>query len=410
MEFCLSRGFSDASKSEAFRQSSVPRFCTLYPKLIVPSFFVLFLSSITGTLLNALFSAASIRLLDRYRSALKKRQHLLQVSQHAQVVPIEEGSPIQITSDSFSTLHRAFFQNMDNTDKPEVLSSPESPVLPVASPVLNEALFSSLQELRFYSQQCFFDLHAMYLSIACFKCLAMIVVIQYLYGDIHGGWLRLCICGSANITSGSWTPVLEFLSKLMLPVDTPSVSLDAPVKSAGVQNSESDRSGPRDSVYIVEILLQVEQLKLTDLRMVFIQCSSFMVAAASFLPFFVFWLAGISAWSSWLLLFVVGLYVLVRRAYYIWENSPLGKFLYKGNARVGVFLEFLKAAVMKTITLFVLQLCIIIPLLLGIAVLNGMTVRSASEFLFNSFFSVRLYSTSDSGLLKWIILLSQLLF
>ncbi|ORC91643.1 uncharacterized protein TM35_000052390 [Trypanosoma theileri] len=246
-----------------------------------------------------------------------------------------------------------FFQPEENMTPSSSINQPEV--------VANEALQNSLQYVRLEAQRMVFVYNPKYMIIATAKSLIMLMIIQYHF-DFKGGWDRLVVCCAANLMSGLLTPVLEYGARLLLPLD-----LDCGRKDLVVEPEE-----PKDSVLIVEVLVQIGRLELEDLETVLIQCSTFIVFGAVLLPAaVVFCVAGFSAFI-WVFSPIWLVYALVRYFYY--RSASVGVQASSGRGGDVLFTpagEFVKAALLKVMTLFLLQWTIQCSFLFGLVLLQG---------------------------------------
>lgn len=421
--------------------------CTLHDEVLIPSLLVLLCSSVFCTLFNAAFNAFGHHLLYYYRSITTERQRLLRVSKHSMHVNFNHSFAEDILKeveletrraaasgvaenddyvDATSPLlgnARAFFKDM-KSERP-LEESPESPMPIVASPVIKEALSMSLQEMRLQSQTCLFNFHPLYMTISTLKCLAVILMVQYHFDSIPGGWRRFCICGAGNLLSATCTPMLEYVSNLVLPLENKQdkqapapggVAASAAAAAAAIQEEDQ-----KDSLFIVEILVRIGSLQLTDLMTVLIQGSTFVIFAAIFLPMsIVFCIPGFLSPYSWPLYLLLVFYGMIRSQYYASADSGTGFFhrfcfslpscLRPQRASVAVAFEFLKAMLLKILTLFVLQVCMVMSFVMGMALLDGLTFRQAGYFVMHHVVSFGLVATISPSRYQVFTLLSQLFF
>lgn len=244
-----------------------------------------------------------------------------------------------------------------------------SPLGPVQAPVLREAVVQSLNNVRVQAERLVFPFHSLFMVFCACKSLTMLIYIQYHFGEVPGGWGRFCICGAANVLCGLLTSVMEYVACILLPVDS------AVAKRTALVSEEE----PKDSVFIVELLMRIGQLELNDLSTVLIQGSTFVIFAAVFLPMFaVFCLVGcfilgvvlVPLWTLW---------VVVRFRHYQHRTlllEPSSTWWAYWLSR----LEVLKVILMKITTLWLLQYTVQASLLAGMALIWHQSPLQAFKF------------------------------
>ncbi|ORC91644.1 uncharacterized protein TM35_000052410 [Trypanosoma theileri] len=376
--------------------------------LIIPPIYIVFLASVLCCLFNAAFNyilsgrGTVARTIEKWSSVLRLLRHSLIVKQKKDVKTIVtesngygEGDGL-LDSNTVSTDHvdnALFFQGISN---PQSLEE-TSPV--VNASIANEALQNSLQYVRLEAQRMVFVYNPKYMIIATAKSLIMLMIIQYHF-DFKGGWDRLVVCCAANLMSGLLTPVLEYGARLLLPLD-----LDCGRKDLVVEPEE-----PKDSVLIVEVLVQIGRLELEDLETVLIQCSTFIVFGAVLLPAaVVFCVAGFSAFI-WVFSPIWLVYALVRYFYY--RSASVGVQASSGRGGDVLFTpagEFVKAALLKVMTLFLLQWTIQCSFLFGLVLLQGgKYVEALRTEAQNQVFCW--YNPMKMNQFQWLCFVSQLFF
>lgn len=294
----------------------------------------------------------------------------------------EEREPMHLGSTSF-------FRDLDASqsltwDRDE-LGLPSS--MELASPVFAEVLQQSCENVRLESQRLILPFNKAFMILSACKCFVMVVWVHYHFVDIVGGWRRLCVCGVGNIMAGAVTPVLCYALTYLLPVDgTPG-----PLASSAISAEET-----KDSVFIVQLLLQISRVELDDLPTVLVQGTAFVVFTAVFLPV-VITLGFVGAVAYlWLLVLVWGLWLIGWRWYYSYSpalsESLVSTLHHKALAKnkrsvssrtvafVGSLSEFGKAFAVKAFTLWLLQWSIQTTLLLSLGLME--TERSLTWSLY----------------------------
>lgn len=447
--------FSDFTNSSTSRSSTdgvqdtgrtFPSICIIQGEVVFPSLLVLLFSSVFCCFANALLNVACTSGISYVQSITKRGQEFLQASKQAkQQQQLRYDSPRNkecevVVTESTHLLKKPlpppFSPGTFMWDKGSPISSErnflqrsldgmDSPLAGSlrSGPLLQGALESSLHGVRVTCQKCFFLLNPHYMTISIFKCLAIIIFIQYHFDFIPGGWQRFCVCGTANVLSATCTPFLEFLNSYLLPVDNfPEEEKDDIIsgsktnkKKIGKDNSnilvnmENDEV-QKDSVLIVEILVRIGHLQLTDLTTVLIQGSSFVIFLAIFFPMFmVFGIIG--AILSWVIFFFWGVYYLIRREYYRKRlASTSNKIGNRYPPRWVLFMELIKAGGLRGLTIFLVQVSVIVSFMMGLAILDGFSYSQAREFVLNQLFRWHLWSTVEASWYQWITLCSQLFF
>eukprot|EP00796_Vickermania_ingenoplastis_P008741 gene8741-6147_t len=398
----------DQVDRDALDYNTLLKVCVAESELLIPSVLVLLLSSLFCTIINAVINIFSQHFIAYFRSITIKRQHLLRVSQKSHIVyPRRDPKSVDDTtallpSASLTGYNRAFFQDMES-QRPQMGESAESPPSVVPSPIMEEALSDSSQEMRVYSQACLFPFHSLYMTLSTLKCLAVVLLVQYHFDTIPGGWMRFSICGAGNMLSTTCTPLLEYITNMILRPDNAQKPL------ASIPEEENKK----DSVFIVEILVRIGQLELTDLTTVLIQGSTFVIFAAIFLPMFiVFCLPGLLTPYSVYLLVLLGLVALAWNAYYCWgeEIPSMTNVLGPRWASLVMAMAFAKTAALKVFFLFSLQVCIVFSFLMGMAVLDGLSYQQAFMFTRHHMLSLHLMGAQNPSRFQWLALSSQLLF
>ncbi|ESL12066.1 hypothetical protein TRSC58_00172 [Trypanosoma rangeli SC58] len=232
--------------------------------------------------------------------------------------------------------------------------------MPVVS-VANSTLLESFQSVRLEAQRMVFVYNPTYMLIASAKSLVVLLVLQYHF-DYGGGWDRFVVCSAANLMSGLLTPVLEYATRWLLPRDHES----------GAPMVVVEPEEPADSVLIVEVLGHISRLELEDLGTVMIQGIAFIVFGAVLLPaLLVFCLPGLASFL-WVFVPLWALHMAVCRLYYGYtystmQSPPRGRI----SRRLTPATEFAKAALLKVLTLFMLQWSVQCSFLFGLILLKG---------------------------------------
>lgn len=445
---CPSRNSSELD----FGSNTVfPSICIIQQEVLFPSILVLLFSSIFCSFVNAIFNGIRASQFSYLQSIINLRRRLLQGSKQGQVqgydsprameydVIITEGthllqkpSPPAFSLQGSNWPTRGSFFADDDPYSPSVESMGASLGSNIRTgPLLREALESSLHGVRVACQKCFFLLDPLYMTISIFKCLAVVIFIQYHFDSIPGGWQRFCICGTANVLSATCTPFLEFLNSYILPVDVFSEEEKDDIlsgtktrrkKQKEKMNNNSFFSGTalgltrdqeeeqKDSVLIVEILVRIGQLQLTDLTTVLIQGTSFVIFLAIFLPMFmVFGIIG--AILSCVPVLLGGVYYSIWKLYY-GKRLPMGRNQMENIHlwRWCMLMEYAEAAGLKVLTFFFVQLAVVMSFMMGVAVLDGFSFGQAWQFVLSQLFRWHLFTTTETSSYQWITLCSQLFF
>lgn len=371
-------------------------------EVLIPSLLVLLLSSIFGAVINTVLNAVSDRFLTYLRPIADKRQRLIHVFQVSHIVPVHAAPTAELAPllSPKTFTNREFFVDVENYDSPR-FNSPEMPPVVVASPVVEEALSMSMNEIRMQCQHCVLPSNVIYMVISTLKCLLMILVVQYYFVDPPGGWRRFCVCGAANLLSATCTPLWEYITYTVTSSD-----MDLARKARTLLPEEDSR----DPLLIVEILVRISSLELTDLSTVLIQGSTVIIFAAVFFPLFcVFCVPALVVLYCWPLFALWGLYAVVWCMYFHrWRPFP--KIRRPQRASTAVTLEFFKAVALKAFTLFVLQVTVEFSFLMGLCLLDGYAFPASYTFVSERMFAVRLLPAADVSLFDRVVLCSQLFF
>ncbi|KAH9592998.1 hypothetical protein LSM04_003149 [Trypanosoma melophagium] len=368
-------------------------FTTIIKSILIPSCSILlassFVSCFLNVLMNCLLCQGSIEKVMRYLRAMRSTNS--DVSGEYEYIPIEIDPSLGRWEMDTTAYNSSFFQPANNIASSSSISHSEV--------VANEALQNSLQSVRLEAQRMVFVYNSKYMIIATAKSLIMLMIIQYHF-DVKGGWDRLVVCCTANLMSGLLTPVLEYGARLLLPLD-----LNCGGKDLVVEPEE-----PKDSVLIVEVLVQIGRLELEDLETVSIQCSTFIVFGAVLLPAaVVFCVAGFASFI-WVFSPIWLVYALVRYFYY--RSSKLGvqaSARGRGDLLFTPAGEFAKAAVLKVLTLFLLQWTIQCSFLFGLILLQGGRYHEAlhTEAKYQL---LGWYNPMKMNWFQWLCFASQLFF
>ncbi|KEG07324.1 hypothetical protein DQ04_10171000 [Trypanosoma grayi] len=406
MDFASNRTASVAGANKHVGVSSIH--VTEY--VMIPPFYIVLAASLSYCLCNAAFNyITSSR--SKISRTVEKWGRLLWLTRRFLIVKSDVGddatkteNPGRICDESSLLLSRnrvstdytdnaVFFQGMTH---PETLAD-ASPVVPAS--VVNEALLDSLHCVRLEAQRMVFVYNPTYMIIATAKSLTMLVVLQYHF-DQKGGWDRLVVCSAANLMSGLLTPILEYGAGLLLPLDR-----DHREKAVAVEAEE-----PKDSVLIVEILVRIGRLELDDLETVLIQGSTFIVFGAVLLPAaIVFCVVGFAAFM-WVFAPFWLCYMLVRYLYYrcggVAAQRAAGR---PQDVLLTPAGEFAKAALLKVLTLFLLQWAVQCSFLFGLVLLQGGWYSEALQLeaehqLWGS------YNLAKMDKFQWLCVVSQLFF
>ncbi|KAH9592996.1 hypothetical protein LSM04_002983 [Trypanosoma melophagium] len=376
--------------------------------VIIPPIYIVFLASVLCCLSNAAFNyiisgrGAIGRTIERRGRVLRLLRHSLIVKQNKDAKTIVTETSTYGEEDHLLDSNLITTNHVDNALFFHGMAYPQT--LEEASPVVNasianEALQNSLQSVRLEAQRMVFVYNSKYMIIATAKSLIMLMIIQYHF-DVKGGWDRLVVCCTANLMSGLLTPVLEYGARLLLPLD-----LNCGGKDLVVEPEE-----PKDSVLIVEVLVQIGRLELEDLETVSIQCSTFIVFGAVLLPAaVVFCVAGFASFI-WVFSPIWLVYALVRYFYY--RSSKLGvqaSARGRGDLLFTPAGEFAKAAVLKVLTLFLLQWTIQCSFLFGLILLQGGRYHEAlhTEAKYQL---LGWYNPMKMNWFQWLCFASQLFF
>ncbi|CAM45350.1 conserved hypothetical protein [Leishmania braziliensis MHOM/BR/75/M2904] len=271
----------------------------------------------------------------------------------------------------------------------------ENPPAAVPAPVVVEALTNTMEAVRRESQRIIFEFHPYYIILCATKAFAMLIYIQYHFGRIDGGWRRFCICGAANIFSGLLTPVWEYTMMVLLPRD-----LD---RTTPVVVKEEKKT---DSVFIVELLLRISSLELNDLPTVLVQGTSFVAFAAVLVPLLcVFCLSGLVRYL-WIYVPLWLVYFVVRQIYYQGAGTLPSARARNSAAVMGMTSEMLKAFLMKMLTVLVLLFTMQSSLLLGLAWAEGATYDEGLEYMTTQEFGFHTGAFASS--FRKVCLVSQL--
>lgn len=406
-------------------------FCLLQQDVLFPSLLILLCSSIFCSVANGILNAIRSSVLSYFRSVVQRRQQLLEATKQAQLLAespassagddvVTESSHLLPSSNSSGPIPSSpviFRMNpkalLASGDDSLVYVDTGSPLtLSFASSHVYLALESSLHGVRTAAQKCFFTLSPTYMVISIAKCFLMVVFIQYHFDSVPGGWRRFCVCGAANVLSATFTPLFEFFNSYILPIDVlPELEEGNKKVNSKTMNSGNEKEEEqKDSVLIVEILVRIGQVQLTDLTTVLIQGSSFVLFSAIFLPpFMIFGTVG--AFFSWMLFIVIGAYYFLWKTYYT-KSCPFLPHFFR-NIRHPIWvtaMELAGAGGLKIWTLFLVQLCVVTCFMMGVAILDGLSYYHSMQFVFHQLFRWRLWTTSEVSWYQWVTLCSQLFF
>ncbi|KAG5475291.1 hypothetical protein LSCM1_03404 [Leishmania martiniquensis] len=271
----------------------------------------------------------------------------------------------------------------------------ENPPAAVPAPVVAEVLTNTMEAVRRESQRVIFEFHPYYIILCAIKAFAMLIYIQYHFGPIKGGWRRFCVCGAANIFSGLLTPVWEYAMMLLLPLDVD--------RARPVVVKEEEKA---DSVFIVELLLRISRLELNDLPTVLMQGTAFVAFAAVLVPLFgVFCSSGLLRYM-WIYMPLWVAYLVARHVYYKGAGSPPSSRARNAAAVVGMTNEMLKAFLMKALTVLVLLFTVQSSFLLGLGWAEGATYNRGLQYMTEHEFGFHAGAFASS--FQKVCLLSQL--
>lgn len=411
-------------------RDTILSFCLLQQDVLFPSLLILLFSSIFCSVVNGILNAIDTSVLSYFRSVIQRRQQLLEATKEVQrraESPIRhsiDGAVSETTyllppssSPAFNPSPAMSWWNSQSPfksgeDSAVYVDTGNSMELSFASSQVYLALEISLHGVRMAAQKCFFTLSPTYMMISITKCYLMVVFIQYHFDSIPGGWRRFCVCGAANVLSATFTPLYEFLNSFILPIDVhPELEEgNKKINSKKMNNSNEKEEEEKDSVLIVEILVRIGQVQLTDLTTVFIQGSLFVLLSAVFLPTFLVF-GTIGGLFSWMLFFVIGAYYFLWKSYHTKSCPFLPHFLRNIRHPLGVIVTELAAAGgLKILTLFLVQLCVVVSFMMGVAILDGLSYYHSMQFVFHQLFRWRLWTTSEVSWFQWLTLCSQLFF